>query len=471
MSEAGYVKSKGIYIPEGTRKSAKASFDSSQSGPQMAKRFAFANDVSPNTDNNSSTRKTIRNRARYESQNSTYARGISLTVANDTIGTGPRLQFLSKDRKLNEKVEAAFRKWATAIRLAEKLRTIRMARMIDGEVIVELVTNPGIAGPVQLDIALYEADFLVSRYKDHNTPTHYDGIDYDKYGNPEQYWLLEEHPGDTGLFGNFDPQPKAYAANSIIHYFRVDRPGQRRGVSEMQSSLELFNMLRTYTKATLDAAETAANHAGLLFTDTPADQEPDDVNAFFEIDLTRNMMKSLPYGWKFNQLKAEQPTTTYPAFKAEIITEIARCLNVPFNVAALNSSDYNFASGRLDHQTYFKTLEIEQNVIESAILDRLYDLWLLEASLSLGLRVSEDIPHNWYWDGRLHVDPLKEANAQAKRLEFGTTTLMQEYATSGQDWEIALEQRALELQKMKDLGLNFAGSPEEEPEVEEPKDE
>jgi hypothetical protein len=31
----------------------------------------------------------------------------------------------------------------------------------------------------------------------------------------------------------------------------------------------------------------------------------------------------------------------------------------PFNVAAGNSSGYNYASGRLDHQTYFKAIRVD----------------------------------------------------------------------------------------------------------------
>ncbi|MCK6490712.1 MAG: phage portal protein, partial [Planctomycetes bacterium] len=53
------------------------------------------------------------------------------------------------------------------------------------------------------------------------------------------------------------------------------------------------------------------------------------------------------------------------------------------------------------------------------------------------------------------VDPLKEANAQAKRLENHTTTLADEYARKGQDWEAQLRQRAREQQLMRDLGLEL----------------
>ncbi len=138
MNLNSWKKRGGVYVPDGFKPAARASFDSSQSGPQMAKRFAYADNLSADQDNSDATRTTVRNRARYEAQNSTYARGITLTVANDMIGTGPRLQFLSRDEGLNRRIEAAFSRWAKEIRLAEKLRTMRLARMIDGEVFAQM---------------------------------------------------------------------------------------------------------------------------------------------------------------------------------------------------------------------------------------------------------------------------------------------------------------------------------------------
>ena len=53
------------------------------------------------------------------------------------------------------------------------------------------------------------------------------------------------------------------------------------------------------------------------------------------------------------------------------------------------------------------------------------------------------------------MDPAKEANAQATRLESHTTTLADEYAKRGQDWEVQLRQRAKEVALMSQLGLTI----------------
>ena len=61
--------------------------------------------------------------------------------------------------------------------------------------------------------------------------------------------------------------------------------------------------------------------------------------------------------------------------------------------------------------------------------------------------------HQWFWDGMEHVDPAKEANAQATRLASHTTTLAYEFARQGRDWEAELRQRAKEVALMNQLGL------------------
>jgi capsid protein len=82
------------------------------------------------------------------------------------------------------------------------------------------------------------------------------------------------------------------------------------------------------------------------------------------------------------------------------------------------------------------------------------------------LKSEASLPHQWFWDGHEHVDPAKEANAQATRLASSTTTLASEYAKQGKDWETELRQRAKEVALMKELGLAAAPAapPAESPE-------
>jgi lambda family phage portal protein len=438
----------------------RARFDAAVTTDENRRHWASADGLSPNAALSTEVRRTLRNRARYEVANNSYARGIVLTLANDVVGTGPSLQMLTDNVEANRLIEQAFAQWADAVGLAQKLRTMRMARADSGEAFAVLINNPSVDHAVQLDLRLIEADQVATpAYAAFNQQT--DGIVFDRFGNPVQYHVLRQHPGEALIWAtgqDFDRIP----AGSLIHYFRPDRPGQSRGIPDITPALPLFAQLRRYTLAVIAAAETAADFAAVLYTDAPANGEAESVEPMDLVELERRMATVLPGGWKLGQITAEQPATTYGEFKRELLNEIARCLNMPFNVAAGNSSGYNYASGRLDHQTYFKSIRVDQSHLEAVVLDRLLSAWLAEAILVEGLlpqslhSIDMRFPHQWFWEGHEHVDPAKEASAQAMRLESNTTTLAAEYARQGKDWEVELRQRAKEVQLCKELGLTVA---------------
>ena len=445
--------------PRRVVRAIRARYDAAATSPDNRRHWANADGLSANAANSAEVRRVLRNRTRYEVANNSYARGIVLTLANDVVGTGPRLQLLTVDGEANRLIEREFAVWAKAVNLAEKLRTMRMARAQDGEAFAMLTSNPKLTTPVQLDLRLVEADQVTTPDTTVLTGNFVDGIVFDDAGNPVEYHVLKQHPGDT--MGRYALEFDRVPAESMIHWFRADRPGQARGIPDIMPALPLFAQLRRFTLAVIAAAETAADFAGILYTDAPAGGEADAAEPFEPIELEQRALVTMPGGWKMSQLQAEQPATTYAEFKKEILNEIARCLNMPFNIAAGNSSGYNYASGRLDHQTYFKAIRVDQAHLECVILDRILVAWLDEAALIPGLLPANlgpfvDWSHQWFWDGQEHVDPAKEASAQATRLANHTTTLAHEYARQGRDWEEALRQRAKEVALMQELGLTAA---------------
>ena len=73
----------------------RAKFDSAQTNADNRRHWANADGLSADAAASPAIRRTLRNRARYEVANNSYARGIVLTLANDVTGTGPRLQMLT----------------------------------------------------------------------------------------------------------------------------------------------------------------------------------------------------------------------------------------------------------------------------------------------------------------------------------------------------------------------------------------
>lgn len=433
----------------------RARYDAAVTNDENRRHWANADNLSANAANSPLVRRLLRNRSRYEVANNSYARGIVLTLANDVIGTGPRLQMLTEHAEANRFIEQEWMAWSKAVGLPEKLRTLRMARASDGEGFSILTSNPLLPTAVQLDLKLVEADQVATPDLRIDLTNAVDGIEFDRHGNPVAYHFLKGHPGESS--GSLSLQYDRVPAENVIHYFRQDRAGQARGVPDITPALPLFAHLRRYTLAVITAAEIAALPGGVLYTDAPANGEADSVEPMDLIELERGMLMTMPGGWKMNQMEAQFPTTTYGEFKREILNEIARCLNMPFAISAGNSSGYNYASGRLDHQMYFKAIRVEQAHLEAVVLDRILAAWLSEAALVEGylpeLREEPGAMHTWFFDGHEHVDPLKESSAQALRLANHTTTYADEYARRGLDWETQLRQRAKELALMTELGL------------------
>jgi len=433
---------------------ARARFEAAERGDDY-KHWAAADAFSADAALSPEKRRVMRNRARHERVNNSYLAGISATLAGDLIGTGPRLQLDVGDVDAARDVERGFYDWGTLIDLPAKLRTMREALVTDGEAFALMVNNPRLPG-VQLDLRLVEAEMVA-------TPTELmrqtitpegntvDGLEFDAVGNVIAYQVLNFHPGSNYRVNNlmFNRVPAA----AMIHWFR------NRGMPEVAPALRLFGQLRRYTEAVIAAAETAADFAAFIHSNSPA-AEVDEVDSFAELEIRKRALVTLPEGWDISQLKAEQPTSTYKDFKREILNEIARCLQLPYNVAALDSSSYNYASGRMDHQVYAMNQRVDRDHLERICLDRVLSAWVNEASLAGvipdGLPPFSEWNWAWVWDGKDHVDPGKEASAAETRLRTLTTTLSAEYARQGKRWDVELRQIAAERELMRELGLEAA---------------
>jgi lambda family phage portal protein len=444
----------------------RASYDIAQTTDENYKHWSHADGLSANAASVPAIRDTIRRRARYEVANAPYLRGIVDTKADWIIGTGPRLQMLTPSDALNRFIEGEVSAWLDRIRMAEKLRTMVKAKTQDGEAFGIFSTNR-LLPAVQLDLRLIECDQIHTPTLAYaNESVEIDGIEYDADGNPAFYHLLEDHPGGLGAVNMW--KSKRLPARMVMHWFRMDRPGQGRGVSELAPSLSLAAILRRYTLAEVAAAENAANFGVALKTTGPADQVDENAIAPTPGDTWeagRYQVPILPDGWGLDQIKPEHPNIEHNAFVRSNIREMARSVGVPLGIALGDSSDFNYASGRLDHQAFFRLVRIDQAGCEAVVLDPMLSAWVEEARMipdylpAVSAEFIASLPHQWFWDGMEHVDPLKEASAQQTRLASNTTTLADEYGKDGKDWEVQLRQTAKEHALMIELGLPIPGAP------------
>lgn len=440
------------------RREVRATYDSAQTSTDNVRHWSATDSMSADKANSPEVRKKLRERARYEISNNGWARAMVDTLAHEVIGTGPRIQILTGSAEANEWIEQQFASWCAKVKLGRKFRTMRKAKCQDGEGIALFYNNPKLRGAVQLDLKPIETDQL-------STPAillrsdQVDGIDLDENGNPERYHFLKQHPGGSEWYGVADELLPVPTADEVIHIFREDRPGQHRGVPEITPALPIFSRLRRFTLATLQTAENIAEMTLMLKTRQPddgsgaeisgtTDSEPSSYEAFDVFDVERGMISVLPEGTDVFQPDAKQPSSTYVEFVQQCLAEAFACVCMPYAVGAADSSNENFASGKLSRQGFKRAINVERRLEWDPEVLRVFFAWWGEAKYAMPLDLRRNIlPDSlWnisvFWDGVEDIDPEKAAKARQVMLETGQIGFPALYAEMGADYETEQNKQA-----------------------------
>lgn len=424
------------------KRKVKATYDAARDNDWLAYSWAQADKLDANSANSRAVRETLVKRSRLEGRNNGYYVGAIRTYSNDLLGTGPRLRMQTGSTNFNLMVEREFKAWAKAIGLNRKLRCLAQAKVRDGEAIAVMRNNPGVNHPIKLDVVTYETEQCQTPDLWNQADGYIDGIKFDEFGNPVWYDILPEHPGASSVTSN--SKPERVPAEFVLHWFRLERPGQQRGVPDLASTLNNGIAFRNMRASTLKAAATAARFGGVIETPLPpnTDSDPPDVYEAYEtVEIPDGTLTQLPFGNKLSQLKPEHPSATYESFCKQNINEQFRPLGMPYNKAACDSSNYNFASGRLDQHTYYGELDVDRDDVNELILNRVFSLWFSYAVGTFGwlggsiatVNMS-GISFDWDWPAHPVADQKAQAFANEKNLANGSTTLPLLYAEAGYDF-------------------------------------
>jgi capsid protein len=445
------------------RRKIAATYDAAGSSDEFKNYWAPADALDADSANSFAVRHTLVKRSRYDIANNGYSDGIAQTYSTDLIGIGPTLRMQTGSEGFNSMVELAWYQWTKEIQFRRKLWCLAHAKHQDGEGFGVLRRNGNLKHRVKLDWVLHETEQCQSPWLPYGEAGRIDGLKFDEFGNPDWYEFVAYHPGSnlTGLnaFGKSEKIPAKY----VTHWFKLRRPGQHRGIPECASTLNLGASARRWREATVAAAENIADFS--LFIKTQFEpEEMDSVSAMSTLDIQKRMMTALPAGYDAFQPKAEQPTANHAEFSKSLINEQARPKSMPYNKAACDSSSYNYASGRLDHQTYYGHLDVDREDCNDCVLDPLFSVWFDQAVMVYGwLGGNPDAisdaakAHIWDWPKHQVADIGTEADAADKKLKNGSSSIAAEHIAAGMDPEDELQKEAdfygIDIQKMKQIKL------------------
>jgi len=420
----------------------RATYDAARNGNEFKNYWVNADRYDADSAHDKAVRHTLISRSRYEIGNNGYSDGIAQTSATDLVGIGPTLRMQTGSEGFNRTVEFSWFLWSKATMFRRKLWCMAHAKHVDGETFGVLRKNSKIRHPIPLEVCLYEAEQVQTPYLPFAEDGYIDGIKFDKFGNPLWYDVIREHPGTSNGM-RLDFVPERIPAADMLHWFKLRRPGQHRAVPEMSSTLNTGAAARRWREAVLACAETAADYTFLMKTQATPD-EAAVMEPFFTMDIAKRQIGFLPAGWDPFQPDGKFPTATHAEFSKSLVNEQARPKSMPYNKAACDSSSYNYASGRLDHQTYYAALDVEREDCNDLVLDPLFDVWFDMAVRRFGWLGGEPEAvgaaarvHIWDWPKHRVADVESEANATETALTSGQKFLHQVYSDAG--WDLADE--------------------------------
>lgn len=405
---------------------------------------------------------TIRSRAIYESRQNGMVAGMINTHADDIVGQdGPTLQVLSDDDNYNKALERLWREWFACPTPRRNVSGTALLKLWIrnlwrcGEFLGRLVTDVAADSPVQLRLQPIHPRRLVNPASAAGDPNVTMGIQFDDLARPSRYYIADANVSGTYL-QTVNAVP--YPPDLIIHEFTLEEEDQARGVPWLNTGLQPSADLRDYDDQVQDAARSMADQSGILYTDDP------DAPYWAlpeQTTIERRTLKMAPPKWKPFVYPATMPPVQYPDYRAERMRELGRPVGMPLLMIRLDASKHNYSSARLDTQCYRTAIAGIQSWLSgtersTGTLNRLVDELAREARFSIRelRRRPPVVMYRWTWPAMPHVDPTKEANAEATALENGTLTLGDALASRGRDLESHVESMTRERRILEEAGID-----------------
>ena len=311
------------------------------------------------------------------------------------------------------------------------------------------------------------------------------GVEFNAAGVPIRYYIRERHPSDLGVSANsfiwtpYERFSTPLGRPQVLHGFDAERAGQTRGVSRFAASLKSFRALSRFTDATLQAATANALMLGFIkssagveavgesFSAEDLSKHEADREDFYRrnpVEVAGVNMPVFPLGDEVHFATASKDVTSFDSFVRAILRLIAASLGLTYEELAMDFSQTNYSSARAAFLIAWAETVAFMGVIRAQLVQPFYVAWLEEAFDSGFIVPPPGAPDfydaieayakaRWIGPGRGYVDPTKEILAAAARIEAGVSTLEDECADQGKDWEEVLEQAAFEKARKIELGL------------------
>lgn len=408
----------------------------------------------------------LRERSRDLYMGAPLATSSIKTTRTNVVGSGLKLkaqldaEFLGLSEEESDlwetTVEREFSLWADSVNcdlqrmnnFYELQQLAFLSSLMSGDCFVTLPTSKRINMPYDLRINLIEADRVCNpqnlKGKDISG-----GVEFNDYGELVAYHIVNIHPlSDSSkkrewirveAFGSKTGRP------NILHLMEAERPGQRRGVPILAPVIESLKQLNRYSEAELMAAVISGMFTVFIESKNNDDDPPlgegipeeDQIDTQDETsyELGNGAIIALGEGETAKEVNPGRPNTAFDGFVTSICRQIGAAIEVPYELLTKHFTA-SYSASRAALLEAWKMFKMRRTWLASDFCQPIYEEWLSEAVAKGRIYApgffDDPLIRKAYcsaeWNGPTQgqIDPLKEVNAAAKRVEEGFSTRAKE---------------------------------------------
>lgn len=402
----------------------------------------------------------LRDRSRDLVRNNPWAARAVQVIASNVVGTGILPQAQGRTKTISKRQQTLWEQWGDTTQCdadgrhdfygiqALIMRTVAES----GECLVRRRwrrDEDGLSVPFQMQVL--EPDHL-DVFKDGPLSTGYmiQGIEFNKVGQRVAYWLYPEHPGGRLGMG-VASQSFRVPASEIIHVYRVDRPGQARGVPWCAPAIVRLRDLADYEDAQLLRQKLAACFTAFVYDSEFGEGSDQPISE----SLEPGAIEFLPNG---KQITFSNPPGAdgYGQYTSDVLGSVAMAFGITREALTGNLSEVNFSSGRMGWIEFQRNIEAWQwQMLVPQLCGRVWE-WFNDAAELTG---SERTSVTWTPPRREMIDPVKELKGMNTAVRSGFTSLSEAIRKLGYDPEQVLTELSADMELLDRLGLVLDSDP------------
>lgn len=438
----------------GVISNARAEYEGASKGRRMENWRAKA------TSANTETRRQLsilRDRSRDLVRNNAYASRAVSVIANNTVGAGILGQIKIGNGRAAKRMESQVADWLNMPACDADgqfsfygIQHLVMRTVVEsGECLIRRrrrrASDPG---PLPLKLQVLEPDYL-DTMKDGPLPNGgfiVQGIEFSPIGERVAYWLYSEHPGDGLRLRRFDS--KRIPAEDIIHVYRVDRPGQVRGIPWCAPVIVSLRDFADFEDAQLMRQKIAACFSVFVESDDLANPtgaaSADDTLESVEPGI----IEHLPPG-KSVKFATPPGVDGYGESARYSSLKIAAGYGVPYEALTGDLSNVNFSSGRMGWLEFARNIDVWRWHMHIPKVCYGIVPWIADALLI----EPQEVASGWTPPRREMIDPTKEIPATRDAIRAGLVSQPEALRENGYDPDTVLAEQQEWNRKLDAAGI------------------